>query len=115
MTGKRRFRGWPLPPALLAGILGLLPACSNLGEVIPASIGGLPEAKEDAPSGGETATRRGRLLHAAGISPTLPSTNRHRNINSPAQVLQPRTSSSTPRRPPGAATNRTRCGNGSTT
>jgi len=42
MTGKRRFRNWPLTPALLAGVLGLLPACSNLGEVIPASIGGLP-------------------------------------------------------------------------
>jgi len=32
---------------LLAGVLGLLPACSNLGEVIPASIGGLPA---DAPA-----------------------------------------------------------------
>jgi hypothetical protein len=49
------------------------------------------------------------------MSPTLPSTNRHRNINSPVQVLQPKTSSSTPRSSPGAATSRTRAGNGSTT
>jgi hypothetical protein len=49
------------------------------------------------------------------MSPTLPSTNRQRSINSPAQVLQPRTSSSTPRSTPGAATSRTRAGNGSTT
>ena len=40
MTGKRRFQA--LPAALLVGFLGLLPACSSLGESIPASIGGLP-------------------------------------------------------------------------
>ena len=42
MTGKRRPRARPLPAALLVGVLGLLPACSSLGESIPASIGGLP-------------------------------------------------------------------------
>ena len=45
MTGRRRFRA--LPAALLVGFLGLLPACSSLGESIPASIGGLPA---DAPA-----------------------------------------------------------------
>jgi hypothetical protein len=47
MTGKRRFRARLLPAALLVGVLGLLPACSSLGESIPASIGGLPA---DAPA-----------------------------------------------------------------
>ncbi|MDQ2955031.1 MAG: hypothetical protein M3R18_08885 [Pseudomonadota bacterium] len=42
MTGKRRSRPRPLPAALIVAVLGLLPACSSLGESIPASIGGLP-------------------------------------------------------------------------
>ena len=42
MTGKRRSRARPLPAALLVGVLGLLSACSSLGESIPANIGGLP-------------------------------------------------------------------------
>jgi hypothetical protein len=51
MTGKRPSRAWPLLGALLVGAFGLLPACSNLGEVIPAGIGGLPA---DAPTRGAT-------------------------------------------------------------
>jgi hypothetical protein len=47
MTWKRRLQARAMPAALLFGLLGPLPACSSLGESIPASIGGLPA---DAPA-----------------------------------------------------------------
>jgi hypothetical protein len=57
----------------------------------------------------------GKSVQRAGIVPTLPSTNRQRNIVSPSSVRQPSTSSSTSHSAAGAAISRTRSGNGLTT
>ena len=76
-----------------------------------ASVRGVPTT----PSGRSTTRRRGRSVHRAGIVPELPSISRQTSAVSPSSVRHPSTSSSTSRRPPGAATNRTRLGRNSTT
>ena len=74
-----------------------------------------PAGETLTPNAPDSALTLGRSVQRAGIVPMLPSTKQQRTIVSPCSVRHPNTSNSTPRNTRGAATSRTRAGNGSTT